>query len=158
MGDMSDLAADDGLALPPVLLEFPSFLLLQVIREARRIGTALAGGALRAPHITVLAGLAEFGPASQKEISARLRIDASDLVSLIDDLERGNLASRRRDVRDRRRYVVTITEPGRVALHDRLVMLQELNDTLLAPLGESDRARLREMLLRLHLHHHTNVV
>jgi DNA-binding MarR family transcriptional regulator len=145
-------------SLPADLMGLPSFLLLQVVRDARRIGLALHGGTLRAPHLTVLAGLTEFGPASQKEISARLRIDASDLVSVLDDLQQRGMVTRERDERDRRRYVVTIKPAGRKALQLRLAQLREMNDALLAPLSAEDRTRLHELLKRVHTHHQVNAL
>jgi DNA-binding MarR family transcriptional regulator len=145
-------------SLPAELLGLPSFLLLQVVRDARRIGLGLHGSTLRAPHLTVLAGLTEFGPASQKEISARLRIDPSDLVSVLDDLEQRGMVSRSRDERDRRRYVVTIKPAGHKALDLRLSQLRELNDALLAPLSAEERSALNELLIRVHTHHQVNAV
>jgi MarR family transcriptional regulator, lower aerobic nicotinate degradation pathway regulator len=145
-------------SLPAELLGLPSFLLLQVVRDARRIGLGLHGSTLRAPHLTVLAGLTEFGPASQKEISARLRIDPSDLVSVLDDLEQQGMVSRSRDERDRRRYVVTIKPAGHKALDLRLSQLRELNDALLAPLSATERSALNELLIRVHTHHQVNTV
>lgn len=142
--------------LPAELMDLPSFLLLQVVRDARRIGIELHGTTLRAPHLTVLAGLTEFGPASQKEISARLRIDPSDLVSVLDDLEQRQMVSRSRDQSDRRRYVVTILPAGHKALRVRLSQLHELNDALLAPLSAEERERLHELLIRVHSHHQVN--
>lgn len=145
-------------SLPAELLGLPSFLLWQVVRDARRIGIGLHGSTLRAPQMTVLAGLAEFGSASQKEISGRLRIDPSDLVSVLDDLEQQGMVSRARDERDRRRYVVTIKPAGRKALDLRLSQLREMNDALLAPLDAEERSVLNELLSRVHAHHQVNMM
>src|SRR6266567_923520 len=85
---------------PAPLLALPSFVLFQLLRDARRVIGALDDEAgLRWPHVGVLSCLAEFGPAAQKDISTRLRIDASDLVSVLDDLERAGLVRRERDRR-----------------------------------------------------------
>ncbi|MEV4314319.1 MarR family transcriptional regulator [Actinocrispum sp. NPDC049592] len=143
-------------SLPAELLDLPSFLLLQVVRDARRIGIGVHGPTLRAPHLTVLAGLTEFGPASQKEISSRLRIDPSDLVSVLDDLQERGMINRVRDETDRRRYVVTIRPPGRKALEVRLAQLRELNEALLAPLSAAERSVLHELLARVHTYHQAN--
>jgi DNA-binding MarR family transcriptional regulator len=153
---MTDAAGDS--VLPEPLLEFPSFVLLQLGREARRIGLRINEDDLRMPHVTVLATIAEFGPAVQRDISHRLRIDASDLVSVLDDLEERNLVKRQRDERDRRRYLVTITGAGARALHSRLVSAQKLNDILLAPLSQDERDKLHEMLVRVYQHHDPNRV
>jgi DNA-binding MarR family transcriptional regulator len=158
MSPVSDAERDLEYVLPEPLLEFPSFLLVELAREARRIGLRVHEDDLRIPHVTALACLDEFGPAAQKDISRRLRIDASDLVSLLDELEERGLVTRRRDERDRRRYVVTITAAGGRALRSRLVTVRKQNDILLAPLDSQERLRLHEMLVRVYHHHDPNRV
>jgi DNA-binding MarR family transcriptional regulator len=147
MGAMTESERGDDFVLPEPLLQFPSFLLFQLAREARRIGTMVHEDDLRMPHVTVLASLDEFGPAAQKDISRRLRIDASDLVTVLDDLEERGLVRRQRDERDRRRYLVTITEPGARTLHSRLVTMQKV------ALSQDERDRLVEMLIRTYRRH-----
>jgi DNA-binding MarR family transcriptional regulator len=153
MGDVTESERDWETVLPESLLQFPSFVLFQLVREARRIGARVHQDDLRLPHVTVLASLEWFGPAAQKDISRRLRIDASDLVSVLDDLEERGLVQRTRDERDRRRYLVTVTTDGARVLHSRLVSTQKLNDILLAPLSKAERDRLHEMLVRIYQHH-----
>jgi MarR family transcriptional regulator, lower aerobic nicotinate degradation pathway regulator len=139
--------------LPEPLLRYASFLMVQLTRETRRLTGEIGDLGLRLPHVTVLSCLAEFGPSSQKEISERLRIDASDLVALLDDLERRELATRQRDERDRRRYTVSLTDQGTEVLHQRLAAAGEMNDRLLEPLDEAERAELHRLLLRVFAHH-----
>jgi MarR family transcriptional regulator, lower aerobic nicotinate degradation pathway regulator len=153
MGDMAQSQRDRESALPESLLQSPSFILAQLVREARRIGTRVNDDDLRMPHIMVLASLEWFGPAAQRDISGRLRIDASDLVSVLDDLEERGLVERKRDERDRRRYVVSITTAGASVQHSWMVSTQKLNDILLAPLDQEERERLHEMLVRVYRHH-----
>ncbi len=45
-------------------------------------------------------------------MARRLRWDPSDLVAVVDTLERDGLAVRRRDPADRRRYALEITTEG----------------------------------------------
>jgi DNA-binding MarR family transcriptional regulator len=153
MDDMSEQRGDRESVLPESLLQSPSFILAQLVRESRRIGVRVNNDDLRMPHVMVLATLEWFGPAAQRDISGRLRIDASDLVSVLDDLEERGLVERRRDDRDRRRYVVSITTAGASALHSRMVSAQKINDILLAPLDKEERERLHEMLVRVYRHH-----
>jgi MarR family transcriptional regulator, lower aerobic nicotinate degradation pathway regulator len=150
---MGESEQDENAVLPEPLLRSDSFLLFQLATTARRIGMRVHEDDLRMPHVTVLASLDEFGPAAQKDISRRLRIDASDLVSLLDDLEERGLVQRRRDDRDRRRYVVTITQQGARALRSRLISMQKVNDILLGALSQEERGRLREMLIRAYRRH-----
>jgi DNA-binding MarR family transcriptional regulator len=142
-----------GRTFPEPLLAFPSFLMFQLLRETRRIIGTLDDEGLRLPHLGVLSCVAEFGPSAQKDISTRLRIDASDLVSVLDDLERDGLVRRERDQQDRRRYAVTLTPEGRGALERRMATTKVMDDRLLEPLSATERAELHRMLARVYAHH-----
>jgi DNA-binding MarR family transcriptional regulator len=131
------------------LLHLPSYLMLQLVREARR----LARDALRGPHVTVLAFLAEQEAVAQKRISDGVRMDPSDLVSVLDDLEQRGFAQRRRDERDRRRFTVSITAVGRQALRERLDVARAQEEELLAPLTAQERVELTTLLRKAYLHH-----
>ncbi|WP_177221068.1 MarR family winged helix-turn-helix transcriptional regulator [Lentzea xinjiangensis] len=131
------------------LLRLPSYLMLQLVREMRRIARA----DLRGPHLTVLAHLAEREAVAQKRISDRVRMDPSDLVSVLDDLEGRGFARRRRDERDRRRFTVSITDAGREALRERLEAARAHEDELLAPLTPQERVELTTLLRKAYLHH-----
>ena len=135
------------------LRRHPGYLVLQLSKQARRISTAVSTDSLRSPHVSVLAMLSESGPCSQKEISAALGIDASDLVTLLDDLEQAGLASRHRDEQDRRRYAVEITDPGLELLGARLGVAEEVDDLLFEGLTAVERDQLAELLLKACAHH-----
>lgn len=128
------------------LLRLPSYLMLQLVREARRIGRT-------GPHLTVLAHLAEREAVAQKRISDSVRMDPSDLVSVLDELEELGLARRRRDEKDRRRFTVSITEDGRQALRERMDAAYAQEEQLLAPLTPHERDTLTTLLRKAYLHH-----
>lgn len=130
------------------LLHLPSYLMLQLAKEARRLTT----GDLRGSQLAVLACVADIGPVAQKTISRRLRIDASDLVSHLDDLERHGYVARKRDERDRRRYSVEVTSTGRQALDVCLKAAEQREAELLRPLTDSEREELTALLLKAYLH------
>ncbi|MGH7911696.1 MAG: MarR family winged helix-turn-helix transcriptional regulator, partial [Candidatus Dormibacteraceae bacterium] len=50
---------------------------------------------------------------TQHQIGARLGIDKSAMVRIVDGLERKGLVARRRRTDDRRAYAISITEAGR---------------------------------------------
>ena len=60
----------------------------------------------------VLTCLVDSDAASQSALSETLAIDASDMVRLIDSLEKRGWAKRERDPRDRRRQIVSSTKKG----------------------------------------------
>jgi len=137
-----------SLELPERMLRLPSFLFVHLAKQWRRLG-AQFGHDLRGQHLMILASLEDHGASSQKEISERLGIDASDLVALLDDLEKAGLANRKRDERDRRRYAVMPTPAGAKTLRQRLVDVERLNQEMLAPLSPEERDELHRLLLKL---------
>ncbi|HJP74514.1 MAG TPA: MarR family transcriptional regulator [Pseudonocardiaceae bacterium] len=141
------------LTLPEALLRLPSFVMFQLFRETRRLIAEHGDEGLRLPHLAILCSLAETGPSAQKDISARLRIDPSDLVAFLDDLEKAGLAARERDSTDRRRYLVSLTDKGHGAQRRRLAASQRMDDELLTPLSDAERDQLQALLLRVYAHH-----
>ena len=88
-------------------------------------------------------------PESQQQAAARLGIDRTTMVGLLDSLEGKGLVARRPDAADRRRNVVVLTDAGR----DRLRVATQASDAaeqeLLAPLDEREAAQLRALLERV---------
>lgn len=140
-------------ALPARLRSHPIFMMLLIVRQARRHGTARNPEGLRLPHYAALSVLADFGPASQREVSDRLRFDASDLVAVIDSLEQQGFVTRERNPADRRRYAVQLTPAGWRELQAVERRSQRLQDEFLAPLAEPERQTLRELLMKLYAYH-----
>jgi DNA-binding MarR family transcriptional regulator len=145
---------DPALEYPSSLLRFPSAAMFLLMREAFRVTQDRIAQAdtpeeqMRFPHVAVLAALDEFGAASQREISRRLRIDPSDLVAFVDWLEGVGFVERTRDERDRRRYRVDLTPAGRRALDVRARMIERINDEVFRGLDDRERERLHELLTR----------
>ncbi|MCW4354444.1 MarR family winged helix-turn-helix transcriptional regulator [Hoyosella sp. YIM 151337] len=105
--------------------------------------------ALRTRHYTVLTLLAASGPTGQHALSAALRIDPATMVSVIDDLEALSCAERHRDILDRRRILVAITDKGQDTLTQMDAALTEMNDHLLADLDSAQRDTLHQLLRTL---------
>lgn len=144
----------DELRLPSRLLRFPAYLMLELLKELRQQGIARAPETKwRLPGFAVMAALDEFGPASQSEVSRRLRFDPSDLVGIIDALEAEGWVVRARDERDRRRHQLQLTDAGYRALEDRVAAAERMLDAQLAPLDAQERATFQSLLLRLLAHH-----
>jgi len=74
---------------------------------------ALADYGLKVRSYSVLALAVSGERPTQRELSEFLRLDPSQIVALIDELERAGLARREPDVNDRRVNVVVATEHGR---------------------------------------------
>jgi DNA-binding MarR family transcriptional regulator len=117
-----------------------------------RLGEALAALDMRTHEFAVLHHLEQAGPLSQQDLGAALRINPSNLVGLLDDLEADGLVLRPRDPRDRRRHLVELTAAGRQRLARAKQAAVATEQDLLAPLSERERKALQGMLERLATH------
>jgi DNA-binding MarR family transcriptional regulator len=113
----------------------------------------VAKAGLRPPCFGVMTCIAESEPVSQKQISDRLAVDPSDLVSVVDLLEHAGFVSRVRDRDDRRRYALTLTPAGRSALARLEAIAAVVQDEVLAPLGPEDRAVFFRLVHEVVAHH-----
>jgi DNA-binding MarR family transcriptional regulator len=135
------------------LWRLPSWLLNQVAARANRLVSGQFGRPGVRTRYAVLAGLAEFGPISQAELGRRLGIDRSDIVAVLNDLERDGFALRAPDESDRRRNAIRITPAGNHALHSLDDQVNAAQDALLEALSPPEREQLNELLQRILEHH-----
>lgn len=119
------------------------------LRSGSRFNSELQRHGLRLRHYAVLRYLATVEGARQRELSERLGYDPSAIVSLVDDLQRQDLAERRPDPNDRRNRIVVLTEAGGDFLRDTDKDSARVTDDLLAPLAPDERTVLHTLLLRI---------
>ena len=114
----------------------------------RRIQEAIAELGLGQRHGVVLLHL-DGGPVSQQFLVETLAIDPSQVVAVLNDLERDELALRRRDPDDRRRHIVEVTARGRAAIESIAQAVSAVERELFADLGPAEVALLRDLLNRV---------
>ncbi len=102
----------------------------------------------RPPCMGVLATVDHLQPVSQREISDRLGLDASDVVGVLDILENAGMVERRRDPQDRRRHAVVLTEVGETAARHFAALRAKAVDRALANLDADERRQLADLLAR----------
>jgi DNA-binding MarR family transcriptional regulator len=140
----------DTIAPPKRLWGLTSWLLSNAAgRSSRLVSGQLGRAGVRRDHYAILAGLDEFGPTSQATLGRRLGIDRSDVVAVLNDLERDGLAIREPDATDRRRNAITITPAGSRALAKLDALVDEAQDAAFEPLSAKDRQQLDRLLRRL---------
>lgn len=135
---------------PAAVRSLPSWLLAQAARRAHElVQEQLAPEGLGRQHFSVLASLAENGPASQADLGRRLSLDRSDMHAIVATLEQAGIIERASDPSDQRRKVVTITSTGRRRLKRLEQRIQKAQKEILAPLAPADREQLVVLLTRI---------
>jgi DNA-binding MarR family transcriptional regulator len=124
-------------------------LLEHLARVGRRAAEAsMAPGGLRPRHLIALKLLSEDGPASQQGLSEALRLDPSNVVGLLNELEERELITRRRDPSDRRRHIVEMSPRGEEELCLAHTRLRLVEDELLSALSADEKTTLYHLMVR----------
>jgi DNA-binding MarR family transcriptional regulator len=119
--------------------------------RARALGNAeanaqLAPLGLKARSYAVLSLACSGENPTQRELAEFLSLDASQIVALVDGLEKQGLVAREQDPRDRRSNVITGTAAGN-ALHSQAVSaIATAERRSLAALTSTEREELRRLL------------
>ena len=128
-------------------------LILRLARaSAWRLGRSLTESGLRWSDYAVLHHLELQGPVAQRELAAALRIQPSNIVALLDELQRRGLLKRSSDPADRRRHRVELTPRGHAVLVRATKAARAAEADLLAPLSASERGEFHAYLVRLTAH------
>jgi DNA-binding MarR family transcriptional regulator len=131
-------------------MERLSFLLKRTSASLEHaIETELARLNVNGREFAVLTLIDAEGPASQQRLAARIGVDRTTMVSLIDALEQKRLVSRRRDPNDRRAYVLEVTPAGHKTLRDALTAVKLGEKQALASLTNTESATLKHALQRV---------
>ncbi|GAA0538244.1 hypothetical protein GCM10010172_19430 [Paractinoplanes ferrugineus] len=102
------------------------------------------------PRDFVILGVLMSGEGmSQQEVADRLNINRTAMVKLLDRLESIGHVVRRRNVNDRRSYILTLTPAGRAAVQAWEPLVAAGEAALTAPLLPEERQRLNDLLRRL---------
>ncbi|GIN97506.1 MarR family transcriptional regulator [Siminovitchia terrae] len=86
---------------------------------------------------------------SQKDISEKLQIDRTTMVSHIDHLEGLGYVERTKNPNDRRSYSLLLTAKGKDVLDSRWEFLTHTESEILAPLSELEKQLLKEILIKV---------
>jgi DNA-binding MarR family transcriptional regulator len=135
---------------PHEFVESPSFLAKRVGMMAKQKTIDAFESADAVPFAYgVLAVLAQGACTTQAAIADALVYDRSYLVGLLDELEADGLIERRRDAKDRRRHVVTLTAAGARELDRLRALVRDVDAELLGPLDDTEQETLHALLAKL---------
>ena len=145
---MDDLLSIDQL---PIVLRQPRGqtgpLLELIARRCRaEAESEIEAFNLRPRHVIALTLLQLVGPQSQTDLAEALRVDRTNLVGLLNDLEREHLIERRRSPQDRRRHTVSLTPTGTRRIAELEHALAGAEQRVLAALDSDQQATLHALL------------
>lgn len=119
------------------------------LRLAEHAGPALERFGVTGRDLAVLTVLGEAAPLSQQQAAARLGIDRTTMVELIDQLEGRGLVTRSTDPGDRRRNLVHLTADGRRVLSEGAKASRDAESAFLEALEPAEAEQFRKFLKRL---------
>lgn len=99
-----------------------------------------------APQLVCLHMLAIEGPLTSRSLAAKVHVNPSTLVGILDRLESKDLVARRRDSVDRRSVFVELTPQGEAFVAQAPSPLQSALVDRLRKLGRKDQQRLADSL------------
>ena len=113
----------------------------------RRSSEELLG--MRVKPYIALGFIREHPGVSQQELETAMFMDANGVVLLLNELESARYLIRRRDVQDRRRHIIELTNGGRHALERADKARETLEGEVLAVLDPEERATLKNLMWRV---------
>lgn len=124
-----------------------AFLLSQLgFESARRWAQRIAPLGIDPRQGLLLRVLGTDGPATQADLARRIRVPASKVVGLVDELEAAGLAERRAEQGDRRVRVIHLTDRGTRTLADMAKASAAHENELTAGLSAEERRQLVGLL------------
>ena len=131
--------------LPSALAKSPHFQVERVRRHTKdEVERALATHDSTMREYWILTCV-DGEPMSQRQLSELLLIDASDMVRIIDSLEKHGWVTRERDPDDRRRQIVAATKKGTKALAKLAADVAEAEDRALEASSNKQLKSLRKL-------------
>jgi DNA-binding MarR family transcriptional regulator len=135
---------------PGIAKEWPTLLLIKLGRiTVHRFTEALEPYGIRPRHFAALIELRDSGTISQQTLCGQLRIDPTNVVAILNDLEQNGYAERRRDPDDRRRHIVDITKKGLAVIEKCAEAMDGVEEELMTGFDASERASFEHVLTEM---------
>jgi DNA-binding MarR family transcriptional regulator len=138
---------DTRSAAPGIAKRWPTLLMIKLGRITNhRFAEALEPFGVRPRHVAALIELRDHGELTQQSLCARLHIDPTNLVAILNELEQRGLATRRRDPEDRRRHIVEVSKSGVAVIEKVSEVMDGVENELLEGLEPGEREQLEGLL------------
>jgi MarR family transcriptional regulator, organic hydroperoxide resistance regulator len=116
---------------------------------SRRLAYELAQAGISFGHYYYLRALFEANGISQMELSERVGVDPTTVVTVVDTLERANVVERRKDPTDRRKALIYLTPKGRKLRRPLLAAIAAAQANALVGISAADIETFRRVALRV---------
>src|SRR3954453_18804166 len=134
-------------AAPGIAKRWPTLLLIKLGRiTMHRFTEALAPYGIRPRHVAALIELRDHGELTQQGLCGHLHLDPTNLVAILNELEKRGYATRRRDPDDRRRHLVEVSKKGLAVIDKVSAVMDGVEDDLLAGLEPAERVQVEALL------------
>ena len=134
-------------AAPGIANRWPTLLMIKLGRiTLHRFTEALAPYGIRPRHVAALIELRDYWELTQQGLCGHLHLDPTNLVAILNELEKRGYATRRRDPEDRRRHLVEVSKKGLAVIDKVSEVMDGVEDDLLAGLEPAERAQVEPLL------------
>jgi DNA-binding MarR family transcriptional regulator len=132
---------------PGIATRWPTLLMIKLGRiTMHRFTEALEPFGIRPRHVAALIELRDRGELTQQSLCGQLHLDPTNLVAILNDLEKKGYATRRRDPDDRRRHLVEVSRKGLAVIEKVSEVMDGVEADLLDGLEPEDRDQLEGLL------------
>jgi DNA-binding MarR family transcriptional regulator len=132
---------------PGIAQQWPTLLMIKLGRiTMHRFTEALEPFGIRPRHVAALIELRDRGELTQQSLCGQLHLDPTNLVAILNELERKGFATRRRDPEDRRRHLVEVSKKGIAVIEKVSEVMDGVEEDLLDGLEPAERKQLEGLL------------
>jgi MarR family transcriptional regulator, lower aerobic nicotinate degradation pathway regulator len=111
-----------------------------------RFTEALEPFGIRPRHVAALIELRDKGELTQQSLCGHLHLDPTNVVAILNELERRGYATRRRDPEDRRRHIVEVSKKGLAVIEKVSDVMDGVEEELLDGLDPAEREEMETLL------------
>lgn len=127
----------------------PGHLSRRLFQTHGRLWQERINDELTGPQFTVLGVLCLEGPMDQRTLGEYARLDKSTTTPILERLRQRGLLGIARDVADKRRKILSITEEGRRMVTDTAPLAVEVGERMLGSLSATEQEQLLGLLRKV---------
>ena len=134
-------------AQPGIAKRWPTLLMIKLGRiTMHRFTEALKPFGIRPRHVAALIELRDQGELTQQALCGQLHLDPTNVVAVLNELEKRGYAKRRRDPEDRRRHLVEVSKKGLAVIDKVSHVMDGVEEELLDGLEPAEREQFEGLL------------